>query len=300
MLFLGEERTVQHRRLQHRHLQPRQQCLDAVGQVARFEHEVEQHRDHLDGHRLDLGGARAERRFLQVAQDVVQALRYAGERNRRTVDVETGLSRLQARDAFVQRRRDHDGCAWHVAGRRGRHRPERPRSAGLSLATHRLGHSHRSRRLCNAAGVDDGQRCIRTRPRMCKGRLCCRGGLAPLRHAGRRSAAEHALEQRLHVHFGKRLRFGSCRGLATTAVLSARRRRRANRCRDHTQVPEMPVHVGVNRREVAERSLVERRKTWNLMALSALISFSASAKAATMICGARGLPLVSMSGFPRR
>ena len=56
------------------------QRLDAVGQILGLEDEVEQHRDHLDGHRLELVRLRAERRFLQVAQDVVHVLRDAGER----------------------------------------------------------------------------------------------------------------------------------------------------------------------------------------------------------------------------
>ena len=100
--LLGEERAVEHRGLEHRDLQPREQRLDAVGQVLGVEDEVEQHRDHLDGHRFELVRLRAERRFLQVAQDVVQALRDAGERDLRAADVEIGLPRLQAGQAFVQ------------------------------------------------------------------------------------------------------------------------------------------------------------------------------------------------------
>ncbi len=105
MRLLGEERAVEHRRLEHRDLQAGEQRLDAVGQVLGLEDEVEQHRDHLDGHRLELVRPMAERRFLQVAQDVVQALRDAGEADLRPADVEFGLARLQARQAFVQRPR---------------------------------------------------------------------------------------------------------------------------------------------------------------------------------------------------
>ena len=52
-------------------LQAREQRLDAVGQILGLEDEVEQHRDHLDRHRLELVRLLAERRLLQVAQDVV-------------------------------------------------------------------------------------------------------------------------------------------------------------------------------------------------------------------------------------
>ena len=80
--LLREERAVEHRRLEHRDLQAREQRLDAVGKVLRLEDEVEQHRDHLDGHRFELVRLLAERRVLQVAQDVVHALRDAGELRR--------------------------------------------------------------------------------------------------------------------------------------------------------------------------------------------------------------------------
>ena len=82
MALLREERAVEHRGLEHRNLQPREQRLDAVGQVAGLEDEVEQHRDELDRHRLELVHPLAERRLLQVAQDVVLALRDAGEARR--------------------------------------------------------------------------------------------------------------------------------------------------------------------------------------------------------------------------
>ena len=61
MRLLREERAVEHRGLQHRNLQARKQRLDAVGQVPGLEDEVEQHRDHLDGHRFELVRLRAER-----------------------------------------------------------------------------------------------------------------------------------------------------------------------------------------------------------------------------------------------
>ena len=56
MRLLREERAVEHRRLQHRDLQPSDQRLDAVGQILGLEDEIEQHRDQLDGHRLELIG----------------------------------------------------------------------------------------------------------------------------------------------------------------------------------------------------------------------------------------------------
>ena len=81
--LLGEERAVQHRRLQHRNLQPREQRLDAVRQILGLEDEIEQHRDQLDRHRLELVGFLAERRILQIAQNVVRALRYSRELDER-------------------------------------------------------------------------------------------------------------------------------------------------------------------------------------------------------------------------
>ena len=44
----------------------------------------------------------AERRILQVAQDVVQPLRYPGERDLHALDVEIRLALLQARQSFAQ------------------------------------------------------------------------------------------------------------------------------------------------------------------------------------------------------
>ncbi len=120
MGLLGEERPVQHRDLQHGDLQPREQRLDAVGEIARLEDEVEQHRDHLDGHRLELVDALPERRILQVAQDVVHALGDAGEGDLGALDVESGLSGLQPRQALVKAGRGHDRRARHVARRRRR------------------------------------------------------------------------------------------------------------------------------------------------------------------------------------
>ena len=74
MRLLREERAVEHRRLQDRDLQPADQRLDAVGQVLGLEDEIEQHGDQLDGHRLELVGLGTDRRFLNVAQDVVHVL----------------------------------------------------------------------------------------------------------------------------------------------------------------------------------------------------------------------------------
>ena len=96
MRLLREERAVEHRRLQHRDLQSADQRLDAVGQVLGLEDEIEQHRDQLDGHRLELVGLGADRRFLHVAQDVVHVLLQARELHRRAGEFEAGLAVLQA------------------------------------------------------------------------------------------------------------------------------------------------------------------------------------------------------------
>ena len=135
MSFLREERAVEHRRFEHRNLQARQLRLDAVGQIARLEDEVEQHRDHLDRHRLELVRLAAERGFLQVAQDVVHALRDARECDLRAADVEVGLAGLQARQSFVQIDARDDRRPRNVARRRRRERHEaRARRAAESAA----------------------------------------------------------------------------------------------------------------------------------------------------------------------
>ena len=94
--FLGEECSVEHRRLEHRNLQPSDQHFYAVGQVLGLEDEIEKHRHQLDGHRFELVGLGADRRFLQVAKDVVHPLRNAGELDGDAADVEAGFALLQA------------------------------------------------------------------------------------------------------------------------------------------------------------------------------------------------------------
>ncbi len=126
MRLLREERPVEHRRLEHGNLQPREQRLDAVGEVASLEDEVEQHRDQLDRHRLELVRLLAERRLLKVAQHVVRALRDSRELDERAAaEVEAGLARLQPRETLAQRRRRDDRRARHVARRRRRQRTGR-------------------------------------------------------------------------------------------------------------------------------------------------------------------------------
>jgi hypothetical protein len=213
MGLLREERAVEHRRLQHRDLQPGEQCLDAVGQVARLEDEVEQHGDHLDRHRLDLVGLGAERGFLQIAQDIVQTVRDAGERDRRATDIETGLTGLQARQALVQVGAGDDRRARHVPGRGRRHRRERAQML-------HPGHGN-GRQVAVAAGrrIPHRRRPHRRRPH----RRVATGVDAMRMHAGggcrRRPAAIHALEQRHHVHLGRRR--GVLRGLGRGALRGA-------------------------------------------------------------------------------
>ncbi len=126
MPLLGEERAVQHRRLQHRNLQPREQCLDAVRQILGLEDEIEQHRDQLDRHRLELVGLLAERRILQIAEHVVRALRYPRKLDERSAaEIEACLSRLQPREALAQCRCRHDGRARNVSRGCGRERAGR-------------------------------------------------------------------------------------------------------------------------------------------------------------------------------
>ena len=102
MGLFRKERAVEHRGLEHRNLQAGKLRLHAVGQVTRFENEIEQHRDHLDRHRLELVCLAAERRLLQVAQDVVHPLRDARERDLGAADIEVRLACLQPRQPFMQ------------------------------------------------------------------------------------------------------------------------------------------------------------------------------------------------------
>ena len=137
MRLLREERAVEHRHLEHRDLQTRKQRLDAVGKIARLEDEIEQHRHHLDRHRFELVGALAERRFLQVAQDVVQAFRDAGERDLRAFDIEIRLPCLEPRQSLAQSRRREDRRTRHVTRRRRRQRRHRARQRRRRMAGQR-------------------------------------------------------------------------------------------------------------------------------------------------------------------
>ena len=126
VILLREERAVEHRGLEHRDLQPRQQRLDAVGQVLGLEDVVEQHRDEFDRHRFELIHPLAERRLLQVAQHVVLAFRDAGELDERAVaQVEPRFAGLQPREALAQHRRRDDRRPRNIPGRRRRHRAGR-------------------------------------------------------------------------------------------------------------------------------------------------------------------------------
>ena len=77
-------------------------ALMPSGRSLRFEDEVEQHRDQLDRHRLELGRPLPERRLLQVAQDVVLALRDAGELDERRRRGRIRFARLQPGEALAQ------------------------------------------------------------------------------------------------------------------------------------------------------------------------------------------------------
>ena len=216
MRLLREERAVEHRDLQHRNLQPREQRLDAVRQVARLEDEVEQHRDHLDRHRLELVRALAERRFLQVAQHVVHALRDSGERD---------LHRLRRRS-----RSDPAAAASGLRANPASRRSARPAHSPTvsAAATDRRasaaadGRTAESRRARPSGGTSTSRR---LRPRRC---CCCASGLpsaARLPRRGRLAAA----------------RAGGAHGAR----------------RHDAQVREMTVDVGVDRRDFAERRLVQ-------------------------------------------
>ena len=115
MRFLGEEGAVEHRRLQHRYLQAADQRLDAVGKVSRLENEIEQHRHQLDGHRLELVGAFAERRLLYIAQDIVHVLLEAGDMQGHAANIEPRLAVLQAAQCIGQFGRDQNALAAHLA-----------------------------------------------------------------------------------------------------------------------------------------------------------------------------------------
>src|SRR5215472_3156817 len=122
MRFLGKERAVEHRRLEHRYLQAADQRLDAVGKILGFEYEIEQHRHQLDGHRLELVGARTEGRLLQIAQDVVHVLLQPRELNWNTAKVESSFPVLQPPERISELRRDQDARAAEGTDRRNRGR----------------------------------------------------------------------------------------------------------------------------------------------------------------------------------
>ena len=126
--LLREEGPVQHCRLEHGDLQASDQRLDAVRQVPRFENEIEQHRHQLDGHRFELVCLRAQRRLLQVAQDVVHVLLQAGEVEWSAREIEARFAVLQTCKRVTQLRRYQNA----LAAERAPHRP------GFS-AHHRIG-----------------------------------------------------------------------------------------------------------------------------------------------------------------
>ncbi len=257
MRLLREERAVEHRRLQHRNLQARERCLDAVGEVAGLEDEVEQHRHQLDRHRFELVDALAERRLLQVAQHVVLAFRDARELDEHpAAQVESALARLQPREAFAQLRRRDDRRARLVARRRRRKRTARDvASAGAAGA-------HLYRRVIAAARGRSA-----THVRHLPAHLREAGGHSRnLRHllpllSGADRARIHAPEQRHHVHLGRR-RFGAhlavrprpARAIRRPAAIDDRRPRAR---RDHVQRLELLVEIGIHRGDVTERSLVQ-------------------------------------------
>ena len=115
MRFLGEEGAIEHRRFQHGYLQAADQRLDAVRKITRLENEIEQHRHQLDGHCLELIGAFADRRLLQIAQDVVHVLLKAAHVQRHAAKIEPRLAMLQAAQCFAQLGRDQNALAVHLA-----------------------------------------------------------------------------------------------------------------------------------------------------------------------------------------
>ena len=183
MGLLRKEGAIKHRSLQDRDLQSGEQCLDAIGKIAGFEDEVEQHRDHLDGHRLDLVRLGTQRGFLQVPQDVVQTLRNAREGNGRTTNIEIGVAGLQARQPLVQIGGGNDWCTGHVTRRRHRHRREDPRCHPRHVDCRQLAVAHhRGLPGTNAPAMRGGRR----------------------RLGGRCRTAIHPLEHRHHIDFRRR------------------------------------------------------------------------------------------------
>src|SRR4030095_15607554 len=96
------------------------------GKILVSKADAEQYRDYLDCHRLELVRLLAERRVLQVAEHVVRALRYPRELDEgAAADIETRLTRLQAREALAQRGCGHDRRAGDVTRRCRRERAGR-------------------------------------------------------------------------------------------------------------------------------------------------------------------------------
>ena len=97
-------------------------ALMPSGRSCGLEDEVEQHRDHLDRHRFELVRLLAERRLLQVAQDVVRALAESPRTATtcappRSKSVSPACSRVRP---FAAGRRGDDRRARDVARRRRR------------------------------------------------------------------------------------------------------------------------------------------------------------------------------------
>ncbi len=269
MRLAREERAVEHRRLEHRDLQPREQRLDAVGKVPGLEDEVEQHRDHLDGHRFELVRLLPERRFLQVAQDVLHPGRDAGELDRTVAEVEAGFAGLQPCEALAQHRGRDDRCAGDVTRRRRRQRSRRnvarrhhrPRAAELdrrelerTLAV--AGRRPAGRRLARHPERWLRRRAARRHPER-RDRRAARGR-RELRHR-RLAAGEHPPEHRHHVDFGRRRRLpgvGPGRGAALTLAAPGIDDRGARTGHD-VELHQVLVEVLVDRVQVGQRALVE-------------------------------------------
>ena len=277
MVLLGEERAVEHRRLQHRDLQAREQRLDAVRQILGLEDEVEQHRDQLDRHRFELVRLLAERRLLQVAQDVVLALRDAGELDdRAAAEIEVRLAGLQAREALAQHRRRHDRRARDVARRRRRHRSPGDVARGGGV------HRNRRERLAAVGGRSAGHPhsggitlpppdIARHRPRSTATPAPPRrtASRRPVRVAG--VATEPAAEKLHHVDFRRvtpRHRRWRQRdpflaraigrlGAAAAAARAPDRQRPAHARRHDVEVLQVLVEIGVDAVDLRQRRPIE-------------------------------------------
>ena len=263
MTLLGEERAIQHGGFQHRNLKAREQCLDAVRQVLGLEDEIEQHRNQLDRHRLELIGLSSKRGVLQIAQHVVRALRNPRELDERAAtEIEARLACLQPREPLAERGRRHDRRARDVAGRGGREGARRDVAPGgphvdLREFAARAGRSVEHSRRRHAHGRA-------ARGHWVPGRwiVGCAARRGVLRRRYRLSR-EHAPEKRHHVDFGRRrLRNGRMqprglrrRGAGAVGRTAAVEDRGAPR--DDAQTGQVLVEVGINAAEVGERSLID-------------------------------------------